>query len=251
MLKPALRQKPVKPPQSWRDLAHGRWLQHQVEEAIAPHAERLYGYHFARLGALSAELTLPKFPIAHQFAVAERPHHAVQVCALPTAWPFAEASLDAVLMVGQLEFAQDPHQILREVSHSLIAEGKLIYVGFNPYALNQLQMLWPGYLNQYPWCGRYFTKARVLDWLALLNFEVSVQHYFAPGLLQGRWNWPQRVAAQLNRALPQFNSCYLLVARKREFPLTLLPEKNKHRKLAPKLQTVPLANQTQSKESSC
>jgi SAM-dependent methyltransferase len=248
MLKPALREQAVAPPKHWQDLANGAWLQDQIEVALAPHVERLYGYHFARVGQLSAQLQLPQSAIKHCFSLATGPSEQVQLCAEPTHLPFAEASLDAILLTGELEFAKDPHQILREVSHSLIADGKLLYVGFNPFAWHQLQLLWPGKVNQYPWCGRSFTRSRVLDWLALLNFEVSAVSYFAPSFLQQRWQWPERLATHTHKWLPQLASCYMIVARKREYPLTLLPERSKRQRVPANLQTVPLANQTQIKE---
>ncbi|MBG22595.1 MAG: SAM-dependent methyltransferase [Idiomarinaceae bacterium] len=248
MLKPALRDKRTAAPANWQDVAHGTWLQSQVEQVLAPHIERLYGYHFAAVGPLSAHLSLPKSAIKHCFTLAEGHGKHVNVCAESTQLPFAEASLDAILLACELEFAQDPHQVLREVSHSLIADGKLIYVGFNPFAWHQVQQLWPRQVNQLPWRGRSFTRARVLDWLALLNFEVCETHYFAPSFLQQRWQWPERLATKAHQWLPQLASCYFIVARKREYPLTLLPERSKRKRVQPNLQTVPLANQTQLKE---
>ncbi|CAB0150348.1 hypothetical protein PSI9734_00901 [Pseudidiomarina piscicola] len=248
MLKPAFREKQVKAPKHWHQIACGEWLKHQVETRIEGYCERLYGYHFARVGALSAELNLPNFAISHQFAVAEHHHAQVQVHALSTQWPFAEASLDAILMAGQLEFEQDPHQVLRELSHSLIADGKLIYVGFNPYSPSILTGAWPANLNCYPWSGRYFSKARVLDWLTLLNFEITVEEYFAPTLLTRKWGLLQKGIESVYKRVPQCGSLYLVVAKKREFPLTLVTGRQKQRQLRPNLQAAPLANQTRTKE---
>lgn len=74
MLKPAFREKAVKPPQHWHQLACGNWLKDQVEQQLAEECKRLYGYHFARVGCLSAELNLPQFAISHQFSVAPALH---------------------------------------------------------------------------------------------------------------------------------------------------------------------------------
>lgn len=248
MLKPAFREKAVKPPQHWHQLACGNWLKDQVEQQLAEECKRLYGYHFARVGCLSAELNLPQFAISHQFSVAPALHKKVQVQAKSSDWPFAEASLDAILAVGQLEFEQDPHQVLRDLSRSLIADGKLIYVGFNPLSPNLLTGLWPGKMNQYPWSGRYFSKARLLDWLTLLNFEVTVERYFAPSFLSERWGLLQTGVERLFNVLPQCGTLYLVVAKKREFPLTLVTGRQKQRQLRPNLQSAPLANQTQPEE---
>lgn len=248
MLKPALRTTVKTAPNDWQQLAHGNWLRSQVERALAPHVERLYGYHFAAVGPLSAQLSLPKSAIKHCLTLASAQAEHISVCAESTQLPFAEASLDALLLACELEFTKDPHQVLREVSHSLIADGKLIYVGLNPFAWHQLQRLWPARVNELPWSGRFFTRSRVLDWLALLNFEVIETHYFAPSFLQQRWQWPERLATRVHQRVPQLASCYYIVARKREYPLTLIPERAKRKRVQPNLQTVPLANQTQCKE---
>jgi SAM-dependent methyltransferase len=49
--------------------------------------------------------------------------------------PFASQSLDLVVLPHVLEFAAEPHQVLREVERVLIPEGQLIVCGFNPASL--------------------------------------------------------------------------------------------------------------------
>jgi len=49
--------------------------------------------------------------------------------------PFPSHSLDLVVLPHVLEFAAEPHQILREVARVLIPEGQLIVCGFNPASL--------------------------------------------------------------------------------------------------------------------
>jgi ubiquinone/menaquinone biosynthesis C-methylase UbiE len=49
--------------------------------------------------------------------------------------PFATQSLDLVVLPHVLEFAAEPHQVLREVERVLIPEGQVIICGFNPSSL--------------------------------------------------------------------------------------------------------------------
>ena len=49
--------------------------------------------------------------------------------------PFASQSLDLVVLPHVLEFAPEPHQVLREVERVLIPEGQVIVCGFNPASL--------------------------------------------------------------------------------------------------------------------
>jgi SAM-dependent methyltransferase len=85
--------------------------------------------------------------------------------------PFASDSLDLVLLPHVLEFAESPHQIIREVERVLMPEGSLIISGFNPYSLWGLHRVL-GRKQGYPWSGKFIALTRMKDWLALLGFEV-------------------------------------------------------------------------------
>ncbi len=102
--------------------------------------------------------------------------------------PFETASLDLVLLPHVLEFAEHPHQILREVERVLMAEGNLIISGFNPRSLWGLQRMW-GCKQGYPWRGHFIALSRLKDWLALLGFEVVGGRFagYAPPFTQAKW----------------------------------------------------------------
>jgi SAM-dependent methyltransferase len=101
--------------------------------------------------------------------------------------PLATASIDLVIMPHVLEFADDPHQILREVERVLMPEGHVIICGFNPFSL---WGLWRRFsANDIPWRGRYLSLPRIKDWLALLGFEANRGCFgcYAPPTTQGKW----------------------------------------------------------------
>ncbi|CAI8157171.1 class I SAM-dependent methyltransferase [Pseudidiomarina mangrovi] len=223
MIKPALRQLIPAAPQHWSQLPHGHWLRQQVSQALAPHCSKIFGYHLARVGALAADLTLPELRVKHQFSINSQAP--AEVITDLHHWPFAEHSLDAVLLVNQLEFDTDPHQLLREATHSLIADGYLLVVGMNPISPALLTGIWPGRIDSYPWNGRYFTRARVSDWLSLLNYQLIASEYIAPSLLIDALPNPSAGLTRINRLLPQLGSMYVLVARKRQYPLTVVRQR--------------------------
>lgn len=105
-----------------------------------------------------------------------------------TELPFASASLDLVLMPHVLEFAEHPHQILREVERVLMPEGSLLISGFNPRSLWGMRRAL-GCKQGYPWNGHFITLPRLKDWLALLGFEVAGGRFaaYAPPFRQARW----------------------------------------------------------------
>lgn len=102
--------------------------------------------------------------------------------------PFASDSLDLVLLPHVLEFAENPHQILREVERVLRPEGNLIISGFNPRSLWGLRRAL-GRKRGYPWSAHLIALPRLKDWLALLGFEVVGGRFaaYAPPFRQAKW----------------------------------------------------------------
>lgn len=92
--------------------------------------------------------------------------------------PVDSESIDLVIMPHSLEFELEQHLILREVERVLKPEGKLIFLGFNPWSIYRLYQFVPGRRGRPPWCGNFLSRQRVLDWLALLNFKTQVSTGF-------------------------------------------------------------------------
>jgi SAM-dependent methyltransferase len=85
--------------------------------------------------------------------------------------PFASDSMDAVVLVHQLEFTEAPHDVLREVTRVVAPEGWLINLGFNPYSFWGVRRLLAR-RTETPWQGRYYSRARVEDWLGVLGLAI-------------------------------------------------------------------------------
>jgi len=105
--------------------------------------------------------------------------------------PFASQSLDLVVLPHVLEFAAEPHQVLREVERVLIPEGQVIICGFNPASLWGVRqgvgkITSNGYL---PSAGEFISMPRLKDWLKLLNLGVSRTHFgcYAPPCRTAQW----------------------------------------------------------------
>lgn len=105
--------------------------------------------------------------------------------------PFASQSLDLVVLPHVLEFAEEPHQVLREVERVLIPEGQVIICGFNPASLWGLRQV-VGRLSGahfLPQNGEFISLPRLKDWLKLLNMEVNRGHFgcYAPPCRSDKW----------------------------------------------------------------
>ncbi|MBV8210423.1 MAG: methyltransferase domain-containing protein [Burkholderiaceae bacterium] len=134
--------------------------------------------------------------------------------------PFATQSIDLVVLPHILEFAQEPHQVLREVDRVLVPEGQVIITGFNPASLWGLrQMLARAGARPYlPRDGQFISLPRIKDWLKLLSFEASRGCFgcYAPWAGSERWlaRWAFMEHAG-DRWWPVLGSVYMLTAVKR------------------------------------
>ena len=165
--------------------------------------------------------------------------------------PFAEASLDLVVLPHTLELSIDPHAALREVERVLVPEGRVVISGLNPTSLWGLrqrrarlyQRLGRGNLYL-PDVGEFIGYRRLRDWLRLLNFEVESARFgcYRPAVRTAHWlerfGWMDPLG---ERWWPILGAAYFLVAVKRVHGMRLLePAWRTHRQRA--AGTVPIAN---------
>ncbi len=141
--------------------------------------------------------------------------------------PFANESLDLIVLPHVLEFAPDPHQILREVDRVLRPEGRLIISGFNPASLWGMRQYLSRLIgNPYlPRDGQFISLIRIKDWLELLNFSIDRGHFgYYKFPLQGesvmrKMNFLEKMG---NRWWPIFGAVFLVSAIKRQQGIRLI-----------------------------
>jgi SAM-dependent methyltransferase len=162
--------------------------------------------------------------------------------------PFAGASIDLVVMPHILEFAQEPHQVLREVDRVLVPEGQVVITGFNPASLWGLRqtMARLGVSTYLPSSGQFIALPRLKDWLKLLSFEVNRGRFgcYAPWARSDRWLSRWRFMEKAgDRWWPVLGSVYLLTAVKRVRGMRLIgPAWRRKEERVPTL--MPVANRT-------
>jgi SAM-dependent methyltransferase len=165
--------------------------------------------------------------------------------------PFASQSLDLVILPHVLEFAEEPHQVLREVERVLIPEGQVIIVGFNPASLWGLRQV-AGRLSGahfLPQNGEFISMPRLKDWLKLLNMETNRGHFgcYAPPCLTERWlNRFAFMEKAGDRWWPYLGAIYMVQAIKRVRGMRLIgPVWTKQAAKSPK--AVPATNRIHRK----
>ncbi|KAF1043414.1 MAG: hypothetical protein GAK35_02197 [Herbaspirillum frisingense] len=160
--------------------------------------------------------------------------------------PFATQSLDLVVLPHVLEFAAEPHQVLREVERVLIPEGQVIICGFNPSSLWGMRQAAGRLTGAHflPRDGEFIRLPRLKDWLKLLNMEVNRGHFgcYAPPCQTeqwlGRFGFMEKAG---DRWWPYFGAVYIVQAIKRVPGMRLIgPALSRQKVKAPR--GVPVTN---------
>lgn len=221
----------------WFETPPGRYLLAWEEEAFEQAVADIFGYHALQLGlpqldTLAANrmphkwlaLPAPPSPAAGGLALQDS-ELAPQLVADPAALPFAENSLDLVVLPHSLELNADPHATLREALRVLVPEGRLVISCLNPASLWGLRQR-RGHLVRrlgfgqlyLPDAGEFIGYRRLRDWLRLLSFEVESSSFgcWRPAFTTDEWlyrfDWMDSLG---RRWWPIFGAVYFIVAVKR------------------------------------
>lgn len=207
---------------AWLTSPQGRyvldWEIARIDEAVSD----IFGFNALQIG-------LPQHDLLRANRIALRlrigPGMPVAVSCSPAALPIASQSVDLVVLPHVLEFADDPHQILREVERILIPEGQLLITGFNPLSLWGIRRRTTRRRNSFPWNGNYLSPLRVRDWLKLLGFDVDRGCFgcYAPPCEQQKWLQRWRFAESAGRRWWKYSGAvYMLRAVKRVHGMRLI-----------------------------
>lgn len=211
----------------WFNSPLGRSLQGMEAHHLRAVLPNLYGTVAAQLGQIG-QLDLMDACIAPTRILLD--HHAgpdgCVVRGLPEALPLDTKSADVLILPHTLDFCDDPHQVLREVSRVLRPEGHVVILGFNPMSLWGFRRLIAHRPRVAPWCGKFFRLSRIKDWLALLDFETThgTMLYYRPPLRnEGFMHRLHFLDKMGDRWWPMMAGVYLVVAKKRVLGVTPLP----------------------------
>ncbi|MEQ1484516.1 methyltransferase domain-containing protein [Methyloglobulus sp.] len=92
--------------------------------------------------------------------------------------PLQCESVDMIILPHILEFDAYRFHTMREVERVLKPEGTVVILNFNPWSVwVRYQYIWDKRLAD-SWSGHFIRRSRVIDWLKLLNFEVTTVSQF-------------------------------------------------------------------------
>ena len=206
------------------------WEQTQFDHIVAD----IFGYHALQIGLPQlSSLKENRMPVhiilrAPHDRPEEQPDHWHTINGLPDELPFASQSIDLVILPHVLEFAEEPHAVLREVDRVLMPEGRVIITCFNPASLWGLRQYWGRLMGLQPYLpreGQFMALLRIKDWLKLLNYSVDRGKF-------GCYRLPLRSAKGMekmgflekagDRWWPVLGAVFMISAVKRVSSLTLV-----------------------------
>jgi len=214
---------------SWYQRPLGRLLAEAELSALETELPTLFGYHLLVLDPPWESCHLNNSRIPHHVIQSVEPLTQKQVGlgGHTEDWPIMSDSIDAIVLPHTLEITSDPHQILREADRSLIPDGHLVIIGFNPRSLWGIRRVLARKRQQMPWNTQFLSVNRIKDWLRLLGFDTLHCHYLfqCPPMQNVRLLEKLRLAGAAGvYGRKHLSASYILVARKRTMVMTPLKE---------------------------
>jgi len=118
--------------ESWYEKPAGQHLAAQEKLLVGQQLDRVFGYRLLQLGITRNHPLGEYTRLDHRIYSAPCPGAAVDMLIEPDSLPFSNDSIDVVLLHHALEFAENPHALLREAHRVLAPQGHILILGFNP-----------------------------------------------------------------------------------------------------------------------
>jgi SAM-dependent methyltransferase len=229
-------------------------LQQHKLDALMP---EIFGYHLMQMSVLNNLPLSRQSPVSHHFSLGFNPRRVASTSneiddkkkdkrndkenfSIATSavsefehLPIDEESIDAAILHHVLDYSVDPHRLLRETARTIISNGFIVIVGFNPSsALMLKKQIGRSVKRDDHWRYHDLRKNRVIDWLRVLGFQPMLVQYGYHSLpFNSAFN--DKLDRMLAYLLPSIGAFYIIVARKHVVPLTVIREPWKKRRAFP------------------
>ncbi|MDD9894677.1 MAG: methyltransferase domain-containing protein [Gammaproteobacteria bacterium] len=161
----------------WYQTPQGTAVLQAEKDFTSPLIARMFGYHILQVGPNEEVSLIDDSPVGHKIIFAPRWRPGTkQAVANIEELPLATDSIDVVVVHHALDFAEDSHRLLREVTRVLRPGGQMLIIGFNPLSYWGFWRLFKRRIH-IPWRGRFISKRRLSDWLQLLNLHINTVDY--------------------------------------------------------------------------
>src|SRR6476661_6778969 len=169
----------------WLSTPLGEYLQQREQAYFDLTVADIFGFHALQIGLPECRL-LAQSRIVSRWSLDYDPP--ADIISDPHELPFAENTIDLIVMPHALEFTDDPHLMLREALRVIRPEGQIVLSGFNPFSLFGVKRYF-GRGATPPWNGNFIALYRLKDWLTLLGFDVVGGRLdaYAPPFAREKW----------------------------------------------------------------
>jgi SAM-dependent methyltransferase len=225
-------------------------LQQDKLDALMP---EVFGYHLMQMSVLNNLPLSRQSPVSHHFSLGFNPRQidskidevsdnkndkenftiATSAISEFEHLPIDEESIDAAILHHVLDYSIDPHRLLRETARTIISNGYMIIIGFNPNsALMLKKQIGRCVKRSDHWRYHDLRKDRVVDWLRVLGFKPMLVQYGYHSLPFNA-SFSVKFDRTLAQLLPPLGAFYIIVARKHVIPMTVIREPWKKRRALP------------------
>lgn len=220
----------------WFDSELGQRVLQQQQNQLNELLAQLFGYHLMQLSVLDQATLYSQSPTSHQFTLTTGLDKE-RSCSAQSSFeqlPIDSDVIDVAVLHHVLDFSPNPHQLLREVTRTLIPNGHIVLVGFNPFGMMRVINPLACVLSKSLFYRRHHLRiGRLRDWCKVLELDVL---YTAKGYHNLPFNFGYSKAFEKigQRLLPFSGQFYIMVVRKNITPMTMIQTKWKKKKVLPK-----------------
>jgi len=130
--------------------------------------------------------------------------------------PFGAHSVDLAILPHSLDYVENPHNFLRELTQIMVPDGTVLLTGFQPFSLWGISKVMHVLRPKSPWAGRFLTTGRVQDWLSLMGYRIQAggMTMYRPPIARGEvFRKLEFLESAGDRWWPMLGAVYVIVAR--------------------------------------
>ncbi|MDP0563291.1 MAG: hypothetical protein QS721_13585 [Candidatus Endonucleobacter sp. (ex Gigantidas childressi)] len=161
---------------NWFDSSGGVSILKAEQRSLDCTLQRIFGYYACQVSVAEGLDMLDNCPVGYHFSLIDTPTESNCLSAIAcdaNFWPINPGSLDLILLHHVLDIADSPHRLLIEAAKSIMPEGKLVVLGFNPCSLSGVgSWLIPERIKAFKGV-KFINTRRLRDWLNLLGFNIE------------------------------------------------------------------------------
>ena len=211
---------------------------------------RLFGYHILQVGLDGNQELIGDSPAGNKIIFAPKWYSGVlRPVANCENLPLASDTIDSIVLYHALDFTNDSHELLREVTRVLRPGGQMLIIGFNPISFWGVWRLLKR-KKSLPWEGRFLSMNRLSDWLRLLNLQITsadTSLHFLPFNINRVLKYADSFEKLGQKLKSPFGGSYCIQCEKQVIPITPIVSLSRRRRITAAGSSVPITENAKIK----